>query len=133
MKKSLLIFAALAFIATAFAGDYVVKSVKGKVQFESAPGEWKDVTVGQTLSSSTNLNTSLNSSIVVTSDGKNFTIKAMQKGDVAALVSNAGSGGIKKGAINTKSVAANSDGSTKGVATASSRASEAKEDVEWEE
>ena len=69
MMKKITAFIAMAFAAAALfaakADSYVVDSVKGKVQYEAAPGSWKDVTVGQKISSATVVKTSLNSSLVV--------------------------------------------------------------------
>ena len=135
MKKRLVVLALLAMAASSlFAADYVVKTVKGKVQFESQPGVWVDVKVGQVVSDSTNLNTSLNSFVILELDGNEITIKAMQKGSVDSLVaSTAGSKGVKKGTIKSSTVAGKTNGTSKGVATASSRASEAKSDFDWAE
>ncbi len=139
-KKSLLVIA-LGFIMSAsiFAAatdTFKVKKVTGKVTYEATPGNWANVTVGQELSASTVLNTSLNSSVVVALDDNDITIKAMQKGTVDTLVAaSAGTAkaGIKKGGLKTKSVGDEVTGASKGTATASSRASEAKEDVDWDE
>ena len=139
MMKKITAFIAMAFAAAALfaakADSYVVDSVKGKVQYEAAPGSWKDVTVSQKISSATVVKTSLNSSLVVSAGEAKATIKAMQNGAIDSLVaSSSGTAkSIKKGSIKNDAVASKSEGSSKGVATASSRASEAKEDVEWDE
>ena len=64
MKKwgLFLLLAAMA-VSSAFAaglGSYKVESITGKVQYEAAPGTWKSISVGQELSASTVVNTSLN-------------------------------------------------------------------------
>lgn len=127
-----MMFAATALFA-AKADSYVVESVTGKVQYEAEKGTWKDVVEGQKISSASIVKTSLNSSLVVSSGSTKATIKAMQNGALDKLVS--GSTGtakaIKKGSIKNDAVAEKTSETTKGVATASSRASEAKEDVEW--
>ena len=134
MKKGLA-FALVALLSACFVfaeGSYVVKSVKGKVQYEEASGKLADVKVGQTLSASTVVNTGLNSTMVLSFDGEEITIAAMKKGTVDKLaVSKAG--GLKKGSVVSSSVGGSSSNSKSGVATASSRASEAKEDVDWDE
>ena len=133
MKKGLA-FALVALLSACFVfaeGSYVVKSVKGKVQYEVAPGKLENVKVGQTLSSSTVINTGLNSTMVLTVDGKEITIAQMKKGTVDKLtVANAG--GLKTGASASSGVAGTAS-SKASVSTASSRASEAKEDVDWDE
>ena len=131
-----LIVGIVAMFATASlfaAGSYKVEKVTGKVTYE-ANGEWKAVTVGQEISADTNINTALNSSLVVSDGSSSATIKAMQKGTVDKLASAASSkGGLKKATLAKSNVAAKADGSQSGVSTASSRASEAKKDLEWDE
>lgn len=135
MKKALSIVVLSLFVSVAmFAAGYKVTSVTGKVTYEAAPGEWKNVSVGQELSASTVINTSLNSNVVLLVDDNSVTIKAMSKGSVDSLVSSASNGVAKKKAGGVKkSNYADVEGSSKGTATASSRASEAKEDVAWDE
>lgn len=135
MNKKSVLLAALTVLMTASifaAGAYKVKSVTGKVTYEATPGNWKNVTVGQELSASTVINTSLNSTVVLAADDGEVTIKAMQKGTVDSLTgSNAGVAKAK--GLKASSVAGEVSGKSKGTATASSRASEAKEDVDWDE
>lgn len=134
MNKRSIMFVVLALfmsISMFAAGTYKVVSFEGKVTYEATPGNWKSVTVGQELSASTVLNTSLNSSVVIALDDSNeTTIKAMQKGTVENLLGVAkGSKGTKK--VKKSSVGDAAEGSSKGTATASSRASEAKGDLNW--
>ena len=138
MNKKSIVLVVLAFfmsVSMFAAGSFKVLSVTGKVTYESAPGTWKNVSVGQELSASTVLNTSLNSDVVIAKeDGSEITIKAMQKGSVDSLVGVASTKGIKKsGGIKKSSVGADVEGSSKGTATASSRASEAKADLDWDD
>lgn len=135
MIKTLIAGMAVFFAAvTLFAADsYKVEKVTGKVTYE-VNGDWKTVTVGQELSSGTNVNTALNSSLVVTDGTSSSTIKAMQKGTIEKLASAAApKGGLKKATISKGSIAGKTSGSSTGVATASSRASEAKADLDWGE
>ena len=139
MKKNLFFAVLLLGAAMLFAENYEVKSVSGKVTYESAPGKWTEVKKGQKLSDSTVLNTSVNSKLVlVTEDNTTVTVKAMQKGTAESLVkANASvAKGLKKNPASTiakKSAAGAVTENSKGVATASSRASEAKEDIEIDE
>lgn len=138
MSKKSIVLVVLAFfmsVSMFAAGNYKVVSVTGKVTFESAPETWKNVAVGQELSASTVLNTSLNSSVVIAlDDGKEITIKAMQKGTVDSLVGLASNKGLKKsGGIKSSSLDDDIEGRSKGTATASSRASDAKEDLDWDD
>lgn len=137
MKKLFTFFLAL-FVGTmlfAATGAYVVESVVGNVTYEKAPGKFEKVKVGQELSASTVLNTGLNSSVVVVFDGKSITIKAKQKGTVESLYVAAApsKGGLQKKSIAKADAVDSADGKREGVATASSRASEAKEDFTWDE
>ena len=130
-----LIIGMVAFFAAASlfaAGSYKVERVTGKVTYE-ANGEWKAVAVGQELAAGTNINTALNSSLVVSDGSSSATIKAMQKGSIESLASATVSKGLKKATLSKNNVAKKADGSQSGVATASSRASEAKKDLEWDE
>lgn len=137
-KKSLLLIVMSIFLAAsvfAASDSYVVKSVTGKVTYEATPGNWKAVSEGQELSAATVINTSLNSTLVVIVDGKEVTIKAMSKGTISSFVGNGvAKGGLKKaGGLKAANIGDEVEGNTKGTATASSRASEAKADVEWDE
>lgn len=134
--KNLVCAAFVLFAASSlFAAGYKVESFTGKVTYESAPGKWVAVEQGQELSASTVIQTSVNSSLILSSDGAKINIKAMQKGTIESLASStSGNGGIKKGSsLKGSGVAAGSDKTSKSVVTASSRASEAKEDFEWDE
>ena len=136
MKKSIVLVVLAFFMSVSMfaAGSYKVVSVTGKVTFEAAPETWKNVAVGQELSASTVLNTSLNSSVVIAlDDGKEITIKAMQKGTVDSLVGVASNKGLKSSKLKSSTIADEVEGTTKGTATASSRASDAKEDLDWDD
>ena len=92
------------------------------------------MSIGQELSASTVLKTKLNSSVDIEFEGKVITIKAKQNGTVESLYVAAApaKGGLKKQTI-AKTDAVDTDGVREGTKTASSRASEAKEDFTWEE
>ena len=133
-KKILCAAVTLFAAAAAFAaGPYKVESVTGKVTYESAPGKWATVEVGQELSASTVVQTSVNSTLVVSNNGTKATVKAMQKGTVESLSSATKVAKVTVGnKVDSSKVSA--DGKTaKSTVTASSRASEAKEDVDWDE
>lgn len=136
-KLKVLVCSAFAmFAATAlFAAGYKVESFTGKVTYESAPGKWVAVEAGQELPASTVIQTGVNSTLVLSLDGAKINIKAMQKGTIENLTAVAASGtGIKKGSsLKNSAVAADTTKTSKSVVTASSRASKAKEDYDWEE
>ena len=103
MKKLglFLVLAAMA-VSSAFAaglGSYKVESITGKVQYEAAPGTWKSISVGQELSASTVVNTSLNSSLVINANGTSVTIKATSPiavDSTSAITTSAGANAIFK-------------------------------------
>lgn len=118
------------------ATEYVVQSVAGKVEVETTPGKWDPVTVGMKLAPSTVVNIGLNSSLVLKAADRTLKIKAMQKGTIDKLVAGLGTpkNGVKVGA-KAKASSANSDdvqGRTN-ISTASTRASDATNDIEWTE
>ena len=138
MKKFAILITMLLTAAFLFAETYEVKSVSGKVTYESAPGKWTSVKKGQKISESTVLNTSVNSKVVlVLEDKSEVTIKPMQKDTAAVLVKAHTS--VAKGLRKSPSIVVKSEtGSdvtenSKGTLTASSRASEAKDDLEIDE
>lgn len=140
MKKFIAIaFMLVSVAAFMFAEKFEVSSVSGNVTYEAAPGKWETVKVGQKLSDSVVINTSVNSKVVIVSEGgESITVKPMQKGTVADLVkaNSKLAKGPKKNPASTialKASATDEDGSAQGVATASSRASEAKDDFEIDE
>ena len=137
MKRLFTLMVAL-FVGTmlfAATDSYVVDSIVGTVTYEKAPGKFEKVTVGQELSASTVLKTGLNSSVVLKLNDKSITIKAKQTGSAESLFASAtpAKGGLKRQSIAKSSDAEIADGNREGVATASSRASEAKEDFTWDE
>lgn len=114
--------------------SFTVTSFTGKVTYEVSNGVWADVKSGMTLENDANVNVGLNSTLTVTSEGVDYSIKPMKKGKLSELASANLKGGVKVGSKITKSdIAEASLKTTKGAATASSRASEAKADVLWED
>ena len=136
MKKLFALFLVLFTGTMLFAatGSYVVEAVVGNVTYEAAPGKFEKVTVGQELSASTVIKTGLNSSVDINFEGKKCTIKAKQNASVESLyvAANSAKGGLVKSSI-AKTDAVDTDGVREGTKTASSRASEAKEDFTWSE
>jgi len=116
--------------------EYIVQSVTGKVDYEVSAGNWKAVTEGIKLSSTANITTGINSKLVLKIDSRSVTIKPLQKGSLEELVakSSVSSGnGITIGAKATdSSVTADSGTTRSNVSTASTRASQATEDIVFE-
>ncbi len=136
MKKSIMsLLIAIAATFALFAADsYKVKAVSGKVQYDDN-GSWKAVTKGMELSADANVTVGVGANLVVTKVGgkKDVRIKANSKGTIESFAS-ASSGGIKVGAAAEKNTTAKAkDAGDKGVATASSRASDVKKEMEFAE
>lgn len=143
MKKSLCalmvalsVVCSLAVFAEADSGEYLVKAVTGKVEREVSSGTWEAVKPGMKLSPSAVVTTGLSSSLQVVKGERVVTVKAMQKGTIDKLVASAStkSGGIKIGAKAKKDDALKDGGPERtNVSTASTRASDAAEDIDWAE
>jgi hypothetical protein len=136
MKKiTSFIFISLFASLLAFSTEYSVKSITGKVKYEASPDNWQIITEGQTLTDGTVINTGLNSLLVLSSDSGEIKIKAMQQGTIQELCSEGVKvGGLKKSKkINTNTLAHTSTREKIGVSTAASRASEAKNDLDWDD
>jgi hypothetical protein len=142
MKKLLvaILFGALvcslSVFAEAVATEYIVQSVTGKVELEASSDNLVVVTEGMKLAPSAVISTALNSNLILKAGDKVVTIKALQKGTIEKLASGTSSAkaGIKLGAkATTTDVTAESGQTRSNVSTASTRASDATKDVEWEQ
>lgn len=136
MKKLFWIIFALTLSVSVFADAYKVEDVTGKVFLGSSHDE---VQVGQELDDEDIINVRPNSSITLSSLKKvekrtyskpSSRIKILEVWTQSAI----GRKGLKKVTIASSSeIAPPVEGTRKGVATAASRASEAKEDFTWDE
>ncbi|MDR2160133.1 MAG: hypothetical protein LBP23_08735 [Treponema sp.] len=135
MKKlCVVLLIGLAVSAVVSAADrYTVQSVAGKVEREVSPGKWEAVTAGTSLTGATVINTGINSTLVIKSGDRSVTVPAMKKGTVETLAASGGGAGIKISGKVSSSDAAVSARGTINTSTASTRASDAAEDLEWEE
>lgn len=137
MKKFIAVFLVAVTAMCAFAekkATYKVVSVVGKVTYATAKGTWEDVTPGMEIAEGTEINTGLNSNLILTdSENVKITIKPMKKGLIQELAAATHiKTGVKVGSKVTKEEIDTTASNKKSVQTASSRASEAKEDLEWE-
>lgn len=133
MKKAIFttIFATLTSFMI-FAESYTVKTVAGKVQYNDN-GSLKAVTKGMELSDDTNVVVGVGANLIVTKNGKDVRIKANSKGTIASFAGTS-SGGIKVGNAAEKNTTGSAKAAgEKGVSTASSRASDAKKGMEFDE
>jgi hypothetical protein len=135
MKKlCALVLLGLIFSAAVFAADaYTVQSVAGKVEREVSPGKWEAVTVGTSLTGATVINTGINSTLVLKSGSRSVTVPAMKKGTVETLAAAGSGAGVRIGGKVSGNDTAVSARGTVSTSTASTRASEAAEDLEWAE
>ncbi len=128
MKKIFVLSVFMSMCLAVFAQDFKVIKVIGKV----LSGEGNKITVGQILTSSSEVNVGVSSVLIVESEGKSYTIKAMRKGKISTLIFSEngtnGSGEIKEVSDASSSV-------KKGASTAASRAEndeEEGEDDSWQ-
>ena len=142
MKKIFSIFMLMAlFIMSAFAAEkYTVKDFKGDVRYEKDSAMIK-VSKGTTISTDVVIQIGLYGELTVCNDIEEFTVKGIIKQSerktlgraIDEVVNKSKNNGLKKG--NTSAIVNNvsksKSSTSNSVSTASSRASEAKEDFEW--
>jgi hypothetical protein len=129
MKK--LLFLLMFNVFFAYAGEYEVKEVVGKVEKESSIDIWEKVEIGSIITSLTNVDIGLNSTLILRDDENIITLSSMQKGVVENLIKS--SKGIRIGGKISNSNTNITARGTGNISTASTRASEATKDIEWEE
>jgi len=126
MKKLFVLLAAFLMAASVFAaGSVTVKTVKGTVTYETAPGKKKTVKAGQVLDGSAKVSTGVGSKLVVVKeDGTEATIKASKSGLISELVedSSAAATGLRTNP-GKNTIAAAADSTGKGEATLAERQS----------
>jgi hypothetical protein len=126
----------LGFVFSGFlfaADNYTVEKIIGKVEQEVSPGKWVAVKEGATLSAATVLNTGLNSNVVLKVGDAKVTISAMKKGTIKTLIGNSAASGVKIGGKVSESNTSTNARGTSNISTASTRASDAAQEVEWAE
>lgn len=142
MKKIILILLIVGLALNTYAdtmtvGDraFTVLSVKGNVKYEISNSKWALVTLDTLLTSNSNINTGINSSLEIQIDNEDIiTIKAMKKGTIEELLTSnkVGFSGLKLSGSLTKSSANADDVQERtNIGTASTRASDATEDIQW--
>ncbi|MDR1445988.1 MAG: hypothetical protein LBI90_03720 [Treponema sp.] len=134
MKRILLLALVLGVFLSglAFAADWTVQSVTGKVEREASPNTWEAVSSNGTLSDSAVVRIGLNSTLVLKSGDQVKTIRGAKTADtIEKLIVADNASGVKLGGkISASSTAVNAR-STQSSSTASQRASEAVGDTEW--
>ncbi len=130
MKKLFaLALTAVISVCAVFAQSFVVKSVKGTVKYESEPKVYKPVTVGQSLSATTVVNVGLNSELIIELNGNEYKIPSMKNDSLEKLLK-VPSKGLSKGGSAAGSVGKDASAGNS-VSTASNRAQDLKNDVDW--
>ncbi|MDR0389010.1 MAG: hypothetical protein LBH73_02985 [Spirochaetaceae bacterium] len=123
MKRTLLIF--IVFMTAgvaAFGQSFTVQSVSGRVERETGGG-WAAVRAGDTLNGETVVRTGIGARLTLASDGRTFSVGAVQTGKLASIAGN--SGGIRiDGRVSQTDTGALSR-TTGRISTASARASDA--------
>lgn len=137
MKKLIsLLVNAILIIGTVFATTYKVDSVKGIAQ--KVKGGQTYLEVGQEISGDEIIKVGVNSILVLENEkGEKVTIKTTtpkNADELFILLKKSPKKGISTSkTIKHTEIAGPIEGTSKGTATASTRASEAKEDIEWDE
>lgn len=125
MKKFILSILLSFSLFSMYAETYEVLTVIGKVSYEKA-GKWKNIKAGEKVSDECEFKIEENSSITLNVNDKRVTIRGPRSSVLANLLKEKSS--VKKPAANNSvkkgSSVDNTKKATKGVATASSRASD---------
>ena len=126
MKKVIFVLViALTITGVAFAQNYTVESVTGRVQREAGSNR-VNVDVGDVLTSSTVIHTGVGASLVLKAGDNTFTVSAARSGVVSDLITTAS--GVRIGGNITRSDTGAVARATGQIATASARASDAADD-----
>jgi len=138
MKRITYIFllATLFSVALLTAQDFTVQSVTGSVRVEKSPGVWEKIAAGTSLTLTSQINVGLNSTLVIgMGEGEDIMIGAMQKGLLKDLLekNSKGSGISLGGSLAENKFNTDTGKDRTNISTASTRASDAQNDVEWME
>ncbi|MCR4822734.1 MAG: hypothetical protein K5873_07670 [Treponema sp.] len=116
-----------------FSENYIVEKVVGNVTFKENGG-WSSVREGQELTGGTQINTALNSLLIVSDGSSTSKIRSMQKGSVEELaLSSVNRAGLVNTSLSRLNIAGQALAGKDDFSGGISRASEAKSDLEWEE
>jgi hypothetical protein len=102
--------------------SFTVQSVSGRVERETGGG-WTVVKAGDTLAGDAVIRSGIGARLVLVSDGRTFSVGAVQTGQLAALAENTGSIRIEGRVVQTDTGAVSRN--TGRISTASARASDA--------
>lgn len=117
-----------------FAETYEVSIIIGKVYAKTEAGKWRIVKEGTVLTEESVLRIEEKSSLGLMAGGQKIIVRGPKTDTLDALFTAKKTLGLGKGAeLKRVSVAKGKTGTSKGVSTAASRASEAKEQEAWSE
>jgi hypothetical protein len=123
MKKMLLaVIVLMAIGSAAFGQSFTVQSVSGRVERETG-GVWEAVKAGDTLTGEAVIRTRIGARLTLASDGRTFSVGAVQTGTIAFLAGNSGSIRIDGRVAQTNTGAVSR--TTGRISTASARAGDA--------
>lgn len=135
MKKLFAFIFSMILLSSLFATTYTVKTVTGKAKYK-VDGVYKEIKAGSVIEGETEINIGINSGMeLIREDGKYIKIGSTRIGtldNICIDVLGTKTGLNKKRTIARADIAAPVDRPREAVATAASRASEAKEDFIWD-
>jgi hypothetical protein len=124
MKKTVLaLIVFMAISGAAFGQSFTAQSVSGRVERETGNGRWEAVRAGDTISGEAVIRTGIGARLTLASNGRTFSIGAVQTGSVASLAGN--SGGIRIDGRAAQTDTGEVSRTTGRVSTASARAGDA--------
>lgn len=124
MKKMLVVLILMAAAGGAvFGQSFTVQSVSGRVERETGGGVWETVKAGDALSAKTVIRTGIGALLTLVSEGRSFSVGAVQTGELASLTGNAA--GIRISGRVTQTDTGAVSRNTGRISTASARASDA--------
>lgn len=127
MKKAFIILCLFFVSFSAFCKDYTVTEVQGTV-IKLDEGIWVPLKLGDIVTSTDRIKVSLNSKMVINTGSFKFAIPAATNGTVGEILNKKMHKTVKRSNIPEGSIK-----SKKAVITAASRASDAKDDICWDE
>jgi hypothetical protein len=127
------IFFTVMFVALVFGaafGDeaFTVQTINGRVERQNGAA-WTAIAAGDQLVPSTVIRTGINSSLVVKSGDKTFTVRAVQNGSIGELTDAVVASGVRIDGPIIQADTTRRDRNIGRISTNSARASDSKEDV----
>jgi hypothetical protein len=109
-----------------FGQSFVAQSVSGRVEREKRGGGWEPVEAGEALAGETVIRTGIGARLTLSSQGRTFSVGAMQTGPLATLAEN--SAGIRIDGRVVRTDTGPAGRTTSRISTAAARAGDASEE-----